>query len=120
MKAIINKETGIVIDRFIEEDISFNGLNPNYILIALNAGEEELEVIPDHFNRFPMVSLTKLQFKTKLKELEKYTVAKAVLDSLDEDKKEDWDLATCVDSDNEDIVSMLTTIETSIYEVFYS
>ena len=65
------------------------------------------------------INMSKLEFKKRLTILDKYTEAKAILDSLPEDKVEDWELALCVASDNEDILSVLQALNVNVNEIFY-
>lgn len=65
------------------------------------------------------IELTKLEFKKRLTAAGKYAEAKAILDSLPEGKLEDWQLASCVASDNEDIVAVLSALGIESEVIFY-
>lgn len=65
------------------------------------------------------IELTKLEFKKRLTAAGKYAEAKAILDSLPEDKLEDWQLASCVASDNADIVEVLSSLGIESKTIFY-
>lgn len=65
------------------------------------------------------IELTKLEFKRRLTAAGKYAQAKEILDSLPSDKLEDWQLATCVESDNEDIAVVLDALGIESEVIFY-
>jgi hypothetical protein len=65
------------------------------------------------------IELTKLEFKKRLTEAGKYASAKAILDSLPESKLEDWQFATCVESDNADIIAVLSALGIESETIFY-
>lgn len=67
-----------------------------------------------------VISISKLEFKNRLKAIEKYDAASAVFASLDADKQDDWALATCASSDNPDLLALLGAIGiTDITTIFY-
>ena len=67
-----------------------------------------------------VVRIDKLEFKDRLKSLGKYEAASAVLASMTDDDKENWSLAPCAASNNEDLLALLAAIGiTDITRIFY-
>ena len=87
---------------------------------ATEAQKEAAQAIFANWQDVPeAIELTKLEFKKRLTAAGKYADAKAILDSLPEDKLEDWQLASCVASDNADIVAVLSALGIESETIFY-
>jgi len=86
---------------------------------ATEAEKAAAQSIVDNWIDVPdPIKITKLEFKNRLVTLNKYTESKAMLSTLSEDKKEDWELASCVLSDNADIIALMTALNINSNEIF--